>query len=106
VTRLLRTKMAVAGILGQRCVICNEFGRWGWEAQRVAPEYRLKTVLQVDHPGGRSYSIRTLNTLQRWTRYLKEALAGKVRAACADCNRKNGGARRYGRRRHAPKGGR
>jgi hypothetical protein len=94
----------VAGVLGDICALCRRGGYWDWEGHGDGSVRGL--ALQVDHPGGRSYSIRTLNTLQRWTRYLKEALAGKVRAACADCNRKNGGARRYGWRRHAPKGGR
>jgi len=92
VTRLIRIKMAVAGVLGIYCAVCGCMGTWNTSKgpHTLAP-------LQVGHPNGRKWSIRRLNTLDRWRRYLKEALAGKVQAECGPCNRKHGGGLRYKR---------
>lgn len=94
-TRLLRIKMAVAGVLGNVCRVCQCMGHWPWEPSYSGPIAPPKPGLQVGHPNGRRWSIRRLNTLQRWTKYLREALAGKVQAECGPCNRKHGGGLRY-----------
>lgn len=89
-TRLLRIKMAVAGVLGRYCGACGCAGHWLHDASRTHG-----VPLQVGHLKGRHWSIRRVNTLTRWRRYLREALAGKVQAECGPCNRKHGGALRY-----------
>jgi len=104
--RLLRTKMAVAGALGHTCMRCGRVGRWPWESQ--PPGTPSLPVLEVGHPNGRNWSIRRLNTLQRWTKYLlKEVLPDprwskrkhrfiiKAQAECGPCNRKHGARMRY-----------
>lgn len=110
-TRLLRIKMAVAGVLGHRCARHGgAFMKWPWEVEAREPSQVYSTqlgrvlvtthkedTLQVGHPKGRHWSIRKVNTLTRWTRYLREALAGKVQAECGPCNRKHGGSIRYKR---------
>lgn len=53
------------------------------------------TYLQVGHPKGRKWSVRSVNQLTRWSRYLREALANQVQAECGPCNRKHGGSIRY-----------
>lgn len=101
-TRLLRIKMAVAGVLGDRCSGCNKLGLWGYEYAALPISKEAATAnglvpLQVGYPNGRKWSIRRLKTIDRWRRYLKEALAGKVQAECGPCNRKHGGSIRYKR---------
>lgn len=91
-TRLLRIKMAVAGVLGRMCTACGCLGYWAFECHQKPPP---ESTLQVGHPNGRRWSIRRLNTRQRWSRYLKEALRGAVQAECGPCNRKHGGGLRY-----------
>lgn len=91
-TRLLRIKMAVAGVLGEQCIRCRKYGVWSWWRTANYPEAR---ILQVGHPNGRKWSIRSVNQLTRWSRYLREALANKVQAECGPCNRKHGGSIRY-----------
>lgn len=105
VQRLLRVKRAVAGVLGCRCYFCGRLGRWAWDLV-AAVRFPRRPLLTVEHRDGRPYSIRRLNTASRWPRYLREAVRGLLEAACWDCNRKHGGARRYKRRRPAPRGGR
>ena len=107
--RLLRIKMAVAGVLGHVCVICKYEGQWTWEADQPVVngvDQSGYSVLQVGHPNGRRWSIRRLNTRARWMRYLREALAGKVQAECGPCNRKHGGSLRYKRVDRTRQGGR
>jgi hypothetical protein len=90
-TRLLRIKMAVAGVLGTECKGCGALGYWPSlfiDGQGTEP-------LQVGHPKGRRWSIRRTSHYSRWLRYLREALAGKVQAECGPCNRKHGGSLRY-----------
>lgn len=91
-SRLLRIKMAVAGVLGWACSICKERGAWPWEPTGAEQGY---PALQVGHKNGRRWSIRRANRYTRWLRYLREALAGKVQAECGPCNRKHGGGLRY-----------
>ncbi len=99
--RLLRIKMAVAGVLGRRCAQCKRGGRWPWETALWAewkPGVKMRFLgphLQVGHPKGRKWSIRAVNQVTRWRRYLDEALRGLVQAECGPCNRKHGGALRY-----------
>lgn len=108
-TRLLRIKMAVAGVLGDVCGICQKPGNWPWAQPKTMTALSLlglRDTLQVGHPNGRRWSIRRLNTLARWTKYLREALAGKVQAECGPCNRRHGGGLRYEKREKSPRGGR
>lgn len=93
-SRLLRIKMAVAGVLGRKCGVCKSLGYWAFECHQKPPP---ESTLQVGHPNGRKWSIRRVNTMTRWMRYLREALAGKVQAECGPCNRKHGGGIRYKR---------
>jgi len=104
-SRLLRIKMAVAGVLGNVCAGCHLPIYWPWDPRRPdnAPS---RDCLQVGHPNGRKWSIRKLNQQSRWLRYLREALANKVQAECGPCNRKHGGGLRYKRNRGSPRGGR
>lgn len=97
-SRLFRLKRAVAGVLGDECAVCGIRGYWIFRPHgKSVAEYDTLACLQVGHPKGRSWSIRRLNTTDRWARYLKEALAGKVQAECGPCNRKHGGGIRYKR---------
>lgn len=105
-TRLLRIKMAVAGVLGSVCARCHLTIYWPWDPQRPgnAPQ---RDCLQVGHPNGRKWSIRRVNQTTRWLRYLTEALRSPcwckethrfipwVQAECGPCNRKHGGSIRY-----------
>jgi hypothetical protein len=106
VTRLLRIKMAVAGVLGHECYVCLQLLSWPWERRHITDAGYPEPRLQVSHPNGRRWSIRRVNSLSRWSKYLREALAGKVQAECGPCNRKHGGALRYRRNRGSPRGGR
>jgi hypothetical protein len=96
-SRLLRIKMAVAGVLGTTCALCKWPGVWKHETKVGSLEAQANKgqFLQVGHPNGRKWSIRAVNQITRWRRYLKEAIAGKVQAECGPCNRKHGGGLRY-----------
>ena len=94
--RLARIKNAVATILGPSCSVCGQAGFWPNVPTGVAWIGPARLVpLQVGHKNGRRWSIRRYSALQRWTKYLKEAITGKVQAECGPCNRKNGGGLRY-----------
>lgn len=93
-TRLLRIKMAVAGVLGSYCARCGMCVFWPHDTRRPSGA-KPADCLQVGHPNGRKWSIRRLKTIDRWRRYLKGAIAGKVQAECGPCNRRHGGSIRY-----------
>lgn len=100
---LLRIKMAVAAILGNVCAGCRGRFLWPWEVGDLP--ITLPT-LQVNHVRGRKWSIRKVHRIQRWWRYLSEAIESIIRelafglprlveAMCSDCNRQHGARIRY-----------
>jgi hypothetical protein len=42
--------------------------------------------LEIDHPWGRDWTPRKLSRYRRHLRYKREALAGRVRLLCRECN--------------------
>lgn len=56
-------------------------------------------ALEFHHPHGRSWIPHKLNRWARVIRYERDARAGLLELLCKVCNGRDGGNRRYGRRR-------
>lgn len=72
-------RVALICVLGAECETCHE---------------RDLDKLEVDHPKGRGYSARGLNSFQRIARYWQEFCKGvDLRVLCRSCNASDGAKR-------------
>jgi 5-methylcytosine-specific restriction endonuclease McrA len=65
----VRAREALIQWLGGKCVLCGS-----------------QDQLQIDHPFGRDWSPRKIESSQRISRYRQEARLGLVRVLCWTCN--------------------